>query len=201
VLLAACAPSAKEVEEFTASLTLGPTLEASLQPGPATVTSPDAYNPQQLSAEREVRIDVRIVPGLFEPTRPLGLRDRNRPQSAFDLATCQEAVRVFAAAGYQLVDASFLLDPISCPVSDLSDLKAVADQDRRGHDDTQAPHQQDEVYVVVGGAAVLDIAGQRSAVAAGSVTYVPALVPHRFVEITDDLRVIVVFSPPLTNQE
>lgn len=54
-------------------------------------------------------------------------------------------MRVFAAAGYQLVDASFLLDPISCPVSDLSDLKAVADQDRRGHDDTQAPHQQDEV--------------------------------------------------------
>jgi len=70
-----------------------------------------------------------------------------------------------------------------------------------GHDDTQTPHQQDEVYVVLGGAAVLDIDGKRSAVAAGSVAYVPALVPHRFVEITDDLRVIVVFSPPLTNQE
>jgi len=68
----------------------------------------------------------------------------------------------------------------------------------RGHDDTQSPHQQDEVYVVVGGAAVLDIAGERSAVAAGSVAYVPALVPHCFVEITDDLRVVVVFAPPLT---
>lgn len=70
-----------------------------------------------------------------------------------------------------------------------------------GHDDTQTPHQQNEVYVVLGGAAVLDIAGKRSAVAAGSIAYVPALVPHRFVEITDDLRVIVLFSPPLTNQE
>jgi len=151
VLLAACAPSAKEVEEFTASLTLGPTLEASLQPGSATVTRPNAYNSQELYAEREVRIDVPSVPGLFEPPRPLGLRDRDRPQSAFDLATCQEAVRVFAAAGYQLVDSGFLLDPISCPASELSDLKAFADQDlpeplRIGAPAPSGPRQLPEIY-------------------------------------------------------
>ena len=67
-----------------------------------------------------------------------------------------------------------------------------------GHDDTQTPHDQDEVYVVVGGSAVLDVAGQRTPVTAGSVAYVPARVPHRFVDITDDLRVVVVFAPPLT---
>jgi quercetin dioxygenase-like cupin family protein len=35
-------------------------------------------------------------------------------------------------------------------------------------------------------------------VEAGSVAYVPSHVPHRFVDVTDDLRVIVVFAPPLT---
>ena len=30
----------------------------------------------------------------------------------------------------------------------------------------------------------------------GSVAYVPSRVPHRFVDITDDLEVAVVFAPP-----
>ena len=65
-----------------------------------------------------------------------------------------------------------------------------------GHDDTQQPHRQDEVYVVVEGSAVLDVDGRRNPVAAGSVAYVPAGVPHRFVEVRGDLRVLVVFAPP-----
>lgn len=63
-----------------------------------------------------------------------------------------------------------------------------------GHVDTQEPHEQDEVYVVLAGSAVLDVDGQRTAVTAGSVAYVPARVPHRFVDVTGDLRVVVVFA-------
>lgn len=62
--------------------------------------------------------------------------------------------------------------------------------------DDQSPHEEDEVYVVTAGAAVLDVAGRRTPVATGSVAYVPRRVPHRFVDITDDLEVAVVFAPP-----
>ncbi|MEP7055788.1 MAG: cupin domain-containing protein [Actinomycetota bacterium] len=65
-----------------------------------------------------------------------------------------------------------------------------------GHDDTQQQHQQDEVYLVLGGRAVLDIDGIRTPVGAGSIAYVPARQVHRFIEISDDLRVLVLFAPP-----
>lgn len=65
-----------------------------------------------------------------------------------------------------------------------------------GHDDTQTPHTRDEVYVVMEGSAVLVVGGERTAVSAGSVAYVPAGVSHRFAEIDGDLRVVVVFAPP-----
>ena len=65
-----------------------------------------------------------------------------------------------------------------------------------GHVDTQQPHRQDEVYVVLAGAAVLDVDGVRTPVTAGSVAYVPAQVPHRFEDISGDLHVVVVFAPP-----
>jgi mannose-6-phosphate isomerase-like protein (cupin superfamily) len=64
------------------------------------------------------------------------------------------------------------------------------------HRDTQTPHASDEVYVVVSGEAVLDVAGTRSSVRTGSVAYVPAGVPHHFEDTSDDLRVVVVFAPP-----
>ena len=65
-----------------------------------------------------------------------------------------------------------------------------------GHQDTQSPHGQDEVYVVVAGRATLVVDGDRTDVSAGSVAYVPAGVPHRFEDVTADLRVYVVFAPP-----
>jgi mannose-6-phosphate isomerase-like protein (cupin superfamily) len=65
-----------------------------------------------------------------------------------------------------------------------------------GHEDTQSPHREDEVYVVVAGRATLVVDGDRTEVSAGSVAYVPAGVPHRFEDVTQDLRVYVVFAPP-----
>jgi mannose-6-phosphate isomerase-like protein (cupin superfamily) len=64
-----------------------------------------------------------------------------------------------------------------------------------GHDDVQSPHEVDEVYVVVAGRAVLEVDGVRTPVEAGSVAYVPPRLPHRFVDVIENLRVVVVFAP------
>ena len=62
--------------------------------------------------------------------------------------------------------------------------------------DDQSPHAQDEVYVVTAGRAELDVGGHRSPVGPGTVAFVPRRVEHRFVEISEDLEVAVVFAPP-----
>ncbi|SFD21511.1 cupin domain-containing protein [Streptomyces aidingensis] len=65
-----------------------------------------------------------------------------------------------------------------------------------GETDSQQPHRQDEVYVVMSGRALLTVGDETATVARGSVAYVPAGVPHKFHHISEDLRVLVVFSPP-----
>jgi len=65
-----------------------------------------------------------------------------------------------------------------------------------GAADPQRPHAQDEVYVVVSGRATLTVGEESTTVARGSVVFVPAGTPHRFHQISEDLRVLVVFSPP-----
>lgn len=67
-----------------------------------------------------------------------------------------------------------------------------------GAEDRQSPHEDDEVYVVVAGAAHLEVDGVRSPVGPGALAYVPRRVAHRFVDITEDLEVAVVFAPPET---
>jgi mannose-6-phosphate isomerase-like protein (cupin superfamily) len=65
-----------------------------------------------------------------------------------------------------------------------------------GQPDPQSPHRQDEVYFVVSGRASITVGDETTEVARGSVVYVPAGVPHKFHHISEDLRVLVVFSPP-----
>ncbi|MFI6003708.1 cupin domain-containing protein [Streptomyces sp. NPDC051366] len=65
-----------------------------------------------------------------------------------------------------------------------------------GQSDPQQPHHQDEVYFVVSGRASITVGEETTTVARGSVVYVPAGVVHKFHHITEDLRVLVVFSPP-----
>lgn len=65
-----------------------------------------------------------------------------------------------------------------------------------GEQDTQQPHRQDEVYLVVTGRAAITVGEETTTVGRGSVVFVPAGVPHRFHHITESLRVLVVFSPP-----
>ena len=65
-----------------------------------------------------------------------------------------------------------------------------------GATDPQTPHTEDEVYYIVSGSAMVQVAGEDRPVSAGSVVYVDEQVDHRFHSITEDLKVIVVFSPP-----
>ncbi len=64
-----------------------------------------------------------------------------------------------------------------------------------GGTDGQAPHTEDEIYVVTAGRAVLAASGERAEVGPGTVIYVAAGEPHRFTDITEDLAVVVLFAP------
>ena len=63
-----------------------------------------------------------------------------------------------------------------------------------GAADTQKPHDRDEVYYVLEGNATFFADGKRQPVRPGSVIYVRREVEHRFEEITEGLRVLVVFA-------
>jgi mannose-6-phosphate isomerase-like protein (cupin superfamily) len=61
--------------------------------------------------------------------------------------------------------------------------------------DPQGPHTEDEIYHVVRGRATIRVGDETSPVGPGSVVFVPALVPHRFEAIEEELGVLVVFVP------
>ena len=65
----------------------------------------------------------------------------------------------------------------------------------RGHD-PQAPHEQDELYVVVSGSGEFVNGDARHAFGPGDTLFVPAGVPHRFENFTDDFRTWVIFYGP-----
>jgi mannose-6-phosphate isomerase-like protein (cupin superfamily) len=61
--------------------------------------------------------------------------------------------------------------------------------------DTQTPHAEDEIYYVVSGRATIEVAGERRPVEPGSIVFVAREVDHRFVDITEDLSILVFFAP------
>lgn len=61
--------------------------------------------------------------------------------------------------------------------------------------DRQSPHTEDEVYVVVRGRAQLWTPDRTVEVGPGDVAFVPAGEPHRFVEVVEDLTLLVFFGP------
>lgn len=62
--------------------------------------------------------------------------------------------------------------------------------------DTQAPHTQDELYVVVTGSGWFRRGETRAPFAPGDAIFVPAGEAHRFEDFTDDLGVWVIFYGP-----
>ena len=66
--------------------------------------------------------------------------------------------------------------------------------------DTQDPHAEDEIYYVLAGRAVLEVDGERRPVAPGSIAFVAKRVEHRFVNIAEDIEVLVLFAPPESSE-
>jgi mannose-6-phosphate isomerase-like protein (cupin superfamily) len=67
--------------------------------------------------------------------------------------------------------------------------------------DDQHPHTEDEIYVVSSGRARVIAGDAEAEVGPGSVVYVPAGEPHRFVEVHEDLALLVFFAPPYRSRE
>ena len=61
--------------------------------------------------------------------------------------------------------------------------------------DGQAPHTEDELYVVLSGSGQLQVNAVSQAVAPGSVCFVPANARHAFHSVTEALQLLVVFGP------
>ena len=62
--------------------------------------------------------------------------------------------------------------------------------------DVQTPHGEDEVYLVIAGGSLFTAGEETREVRAGDVLFVAAGVPHRFHDISEELRIIVLFAPP-----
>ena len=62
--------------------------------------------------------------------------------------------------------------------------------------DDQSPHTEAEIYVVTAGRAHFVDADGRVPVGPGDTVFVAAGAEHRFVDITEDLVLVVVFAPP-----
>jgi mannose-6-phosphate isomerase-like protein (cupin superfamily) len=68
-----------------------------------------------------------------------------------------------------------------------------------GEIDRQTPHAEDEIYYVLAGRAELEVEGERQAVEPRSIAFVAKLAEHRFVDIVEDLELLVIFAPPETD--
>jgi mannose-6-phosphate isomerase-like protein (cupin superfamily) len=65
-----------------------------------------------------------------------------------------------------------------------------------GAADRQQPHTEDEVYHVIAGWGLVTVGSETLPVRPGSIVYVAARVPHRFHDISQELRILVFFAPP-----
>jgi mannose-6-phosphate isomerase-like protein (cupin superfamily) len=64
-----------------------------------------------------------------------------------------------------------------------------------GATDPQSPHTEDELYVVMAGRGRIIVGDDEADVGPGSVVFVAADVPHRFVDIVERLVILVAFGP------
>ena len=67
---------------------------------------------------------------------------------------------------------------------------------RAGQHDEQQPHAEDEVHLVISGNASFRAGEHVQAVAPGTLIFVERSVEHRFCDVTEDLTVLVFFTPP-----
>jgi mannose-6-phosphate isomerase-like protein (cupin superfamily) len=63
-----------------------------------------------------------------------------------------------------------------------------------GSTDMQAPHDDDEVYLVLSGRARMRLGDEERDVGEGSLLYVSATTEHSFFEIKEDMALLVIFA-------
>lgn len=63
-----------------------------------------------------------------------------------------------------------------------------------GAADPQSPHTEDEIYYVVSGRAKIEIERDVFPVMPGSIVYVEAHAKHRFIEIEEEITLLVFFA-------
>jgi mannose-6-phosphate isomerase-like protein (cupin superfamily) len=100
-------------------------------------------------------------------------------------------MELLAGAGaYTSSDTVHWVDHLAVPDLSLGTYSIPA-----GGTDPQAPHTEDEIYVVTAGRATLWTPTHAVEMTVGDVAFVPAGEEHRFVDIVEDLAVVVVFGP------
>ena len=62
--------------------------------------------------------------------------------------------------------------------------------------DTQAPHKQDELYIIASGTAIFNRNKERVHCKIGDVLFVPAGMQHRFEHFSEDFATWVIFYGP-----
>jgi len=67
--------------------------------------------------------------------------------------------------------------------------------------DSQEPHDQNEVYVVVAGRGTFVVGDRPNSFGPGDALFVAAGTPHRFEDFTDDLEVWVMFYGPAGGEQ
>jgi mannose-6-phosphate isomerase-like protein (cupin superfamily) len=77
----------------------------------------------------------------------------------------------------------------------LPDLSAGLYVLEAGTADSQTPHSEDEVYVVMRGHCRFRVGAEEQEIEPGSVLFVPARIEHRFLEIRERLETLVFFAP------
>ena len=97
---------------------------------------------------------------------------------AFDIESVRE--RLSASGGYEVVHSS--------PGLEIGVYVLVAPEP-----DRQQPHDDDEVYIVLEGTGVLEIAGEKVELREGHALFVPAGAEHRF-SAYEHLCVLVIFE-------
>jgi mannose-6-phosphate isomerase-like protein (cupin superfamily) len=61
--------------------------------------------------------------------------------------------------------------------------------------DNQRPHKEDEIYYVVRGKAKMRLGREERSISQGDVIFVEKNFEHRFVDITEELVLLVIFAP------
>ena len=64
-----------------------------------------------------------------------------------------------------------------------------------GGTDLQRPHEQDEIYYVIRGAAKMRLGSNERKIAQGDVIFVETNAEHRFFDMEEELVLLVVFAP------